>query len=374
MKISMIGPVYPYRGGIAHYTTSLALALEKAGHDVQVLSFRRQYPAFLYPGQSDKDPSTNPVRVDASFVLDPLYPWTWHEAMKVVARGQPDLLLIQWWTTFWGPAYSWLVRQARQRKVPVVYLIHNVLPHETRRWDRPVARLALSPASGFIIQAPHEQQKLLDLIPGARISYCSHPVYQQMSEDFVPKDTARQRLGLPADQLLFLFFGIMRPYKGLIVLLDALAQLKEPAHLVIAGEFWEDVARYRKQIADLGLSERVTLLDRYIPNEEAHLLFSAADALLAPYVGGTQSGSVELAVGYGLPAIVTDRIAAGISEANLSNMQVVPAGDIPSLAAALARFARDLPARQASRHVSDDWGRMVAAIVNIHADLQGTAK
>ncbi len=363
MKISMIGPVYPYRGGIAHYTTSLATALKHAGHDLKMISFKRQYPAFLYPGETDKDPSVNPIQVDAEYLLDPIYPWTWRQTAMAILEDGSDLILIQWWTTFWGLAF-WALTFQLHKKAKVVYLIHNVLPHENRAWDRWLARLALRGAFAFIVQTAIEQKRLLDLIPHAQISYCSHPVYQRFSTQFISKEAARQQLNLPIDKPVFLFFGIVRPYKGLKYLIEAVARVNSSVHLVVAGEFWENVDLYQRQIDALGLNGSVTIFNKYLPNEEAHLFFSSADALVAPYVGGTQSGVTELALGYRLPAIVTDRISPGITETD-TPLQVVPAGNVTALATAIEELARNPPVLPADRPAHDDWGRMVETIERI---------
>lgn len=368
MKISLIGPVYPYRGGIAHYTTSLAVALKKAGHDLNIFSFKRQYPAFLYPGESDKDPSANPVRVEAEYLLDPLYPWTWLQTATVILKSESSLVLIQWWTTFWGLAYAALAFQLK-KKVEIVYLIHNVLPHESRIWDRWLTRFALGQASAFIVQTDNEQKKLLELIPNASVSYCSHPVYQRFSQEVVSKEIARQQLDLPMDKPVFLFFGIVRPYKGLKYLVEAIAQTESSVHLVIAGEFWEDVNLYQDQFDELGLADKISLFNKYIPNEEAHILFSSADALVAPYIGGTQSGVAELALGYGLPSILTDRIAAGIAGKNIPGVRVVPAADAAALAVAIDKLVTELPDLPAPEPAEDDWSRMVQTIERIQSDL-----
>lgn len=363
MKISLIGPVYPYRGGIAHYTTSLYVALTKAGHKVNILSFKRQYPAFLYPGQSDKDPSTNPVRVEAEYSLDPLHPWTWHQSAQKILVDQPDLVLIQWWTTFWGFAYAALIHFL-QKKIRVIYLIHNVLPHENRIWDRMLARFALGKASAFIVQSPNQRERLLGLLPDANIHYCSHPVYQRFSEQNISKEMARQQLGLPLNTPVLLFFGIVRPYKGLKHLVDAVSKTVSSVKLVVAGEFWEDSSLYQKQIAHLGLTERVTLINRYISNEDAHILFSAADALVAPYVGGTQSGAVELALGYGLPVVITDSISEGVQD-QFPSVHVVPSGDANALTKAIDSLVANSTNRSSLHAIRDDWNRMVDTIEKI---------
>ncbi|TLM99460.1 hypothetical protein FDZ73_21815 [bacterium] len=144
MKIVLVGPVYPYRGGIAHYTTMLAKTLQDAGHDVKVISFKRQYPKWLYPGQSDRDPSGEPLTVPASYPLDPLYPWTWTRTVSSICRDKPDMVLFQWWTTFWAPAFAVVAAMLKRRRIRVGFLIHNVIPHEARPWDKILAKMALS--------------------------------------------------------------------------------------------------------------------------------------------------------------------------------------------------------------------------------------
>lgn len=370
MKLTLIGPVYPYRGGIAHYTTSLAEALKKHGHELQIVSFIRQYPAFLYPGKSDKDPSANSNHIQAQYVLDPIYPWTWLQAASSIRKFEPALVIFMWWTTFWGPAYAGLayllVDVAKK-----VFLIHNVIPHESKPWDRWLARLALRSGNVFIVQSPHELEKLKEFVTEVNISYCKHPVYQRFSDQIVSKEDARKSLNLPARRTkpVLLFFGIIRPYKGLKVLLDAISKAGIQSQLIVAGEFWEDVETYNKQIIDLGLTEQVTLINRYIPDEEAHLLFSASDGFLAPYLEGTQSGAVERAFGYGLPVIVSEKIAAGITDANISKIHVVPSGDVPQLVQALQKFDRVVTEHRVPEPAQDDWNRMVETIENLQGSV-----
>ena len=378
MKITLIGPVYPYRGGIAHYNASLAQALAVAGHTVRVISFRRQYPSRLYPGESDKDPSAEPLSFPAEYILDPLYPWTWLHAASRIRRDHSNLAVFHWWTTFWAPAFTslaWLIR----RQVKVTFLIHNVLPHEAKAWDRWMARATLHQGHAFIVQAPHERERLSALIPSSSLVIDSpHPAYPPFLNQSLSKSDARQQLGLPIDQPVLLFFGIVRPYKGLKHLVDALAQVQLPVRLVVAGEFWEDISIYQQQIETLALSEKITILNRYIPNEEAHLLFSAADGLVAPYVGGTQSGAAGLALGYGLPMIITDRVAAGLptetSTGRTTNeatqyhgyAQIVPAADPVALAQAIDSLLMRLPTLSTTPlNSAKDWSRLVKVIEEI---------
>jgi glycosyltransferase involved in cell wall biosynthesis len=336
VRVVLVGPVYPYRGGIAHYTTMLARALAEK-HETLVVSFRRQYPNWLYPGKSDRDPSREPLRVEAEYLLDPMYPWTWRRTANRIAAFGPDVVVMQWWTTFWAPAFGTLAWLLRCRGLKVVFIIHNVLPHEPAPWDRRLARAVLGQAASFIAQAPGERDRLLALLPKARVQLCPMPAFEELAGQRLPRAEARQRLGLPEEGLVLLFFGIVRPYKGLKHLIDAVAILRDSgqqATLLVAGEIWAGKAKYQRQISSLGLTDRVVLDDRYIPNEELPVFFAAADVFVAPYVSGTQSASLRTAMAFGLPIVVTDAIAGDLP-AGAPGVQVVSAGDPAALATAI---------------------------------------
>lgn len=339
MKIALIGPVYPYRGGIAHYTTLLAKALQDAGHEVKVISFIRQYPKWLYPGQSDRDPSQEPLTIPATYMLDPLFPWTWRAAVEHITQFSPDLVLIQWWTTFWAPAFASVAHAVKAKNIRVGYLIHNVIPHEARPWDKFLAKMALKRGDAFLVQSSGQQIALDALVSGAQVTLIKHPVYDMFTEQKMDKATARQKLGLPESIPVVLFFGIVRPYKGLSLLIEAIGQLNAEGMnvgVLIAGEFWEDVHRYREQIDGLNLSQKVRIDNRYIPNEEVSVIFSAADVFAAPYTSATQSGAVKMALGFGLPVVITEPVldetmCAGIEQ----NVFVCPTNNIPLLKKAI---------------------------------------
>lgn len=365
MRVTVIGPVYPYRGGIAHYTAQLARALEVAGHTVHTISFKRQYPAWLYPGASDRDPSQDALRVEAVYLLDPLYMWTWVQTKRFIEHQHPDLVVIQWWTTFWAPAFAWLASALRRMGFRVVFIIHNVMPHEARFFDRPLARVALRYGSAFVAQTGRERERLLALLPGKQVALCTLPVYSVLAGKCIPHGEARRKLGLADDTPVLLFFGIVRAYKGLKVLIEALAQLGDTDHspiLLVAGEIWEDKDSYRQLIKHLGLEGRVRLEDRYVPDEEAALMFSAADMLVAPYVGGTQSGAVGMALGCGLPMVVSEIVAAGIAPENLKNVQIFPSGDVNALVEAIRQRLQRIGCESRMELAKDDWWRLVGTL------------
>jgi glycosyltransferase involved in cell wall biosynthesis len=365
MRISLVGPVFPYRGGISHYTASLARALQTAGHALQVVSFRRQYPAWLYPGQTDKDPSTHPIKTEAEYILDPLLPWTWAQAARCMNAFQPDLVVIQWWTTFWGLPFAVLARLINRRGTPVVWMVHNVLPHEQRPWDMALARLALSAGRAFIVQTQCERERLLNLLPAAKVSLCPHPAYEILSQAALPKLEARRRLGLDPDKFWLLFFGFVRPYKGLQTLLQALGDLRREGvqpGLAIVGEFWQDKSAYLAEIDRLQIGDQVRIEDRYTPDEDVALWFSAADCLAAPYLAGTQSGVAAIALAYGLPVIASQKVAEGIAPDDRGVvLAVVPPGASGALAAAI-RQAIQQPPEQPTARRGDGWRQMVQTL------------
>lgn len=368
MHFSVIGPVYPYRGGIAHYTTQLVQAMSSAGHIVHTMSFKQQYPAWLYPGVSDKDPSRIVKQVEAEFLLDPINPLTWRKAVHHISAQKPDLVVIHWWATFWAPAFAWISSGLRRKHLKVVYLIHNVLPHEQRMFDPWLAKMALSPGNAFIVQTELQQQQLLRLLPGRSVEIRPHPVYTRLVELQIPKADARIKLGFPTDRPLILFFGIVRPYKGLKNLIEAMALINRDNTislplLLVAGEIWEDKDAYRHQIDRLNLANCVRLDDRYVPDEEAAVMFSAADMFVAPYLTGTQSGTASMALGFGLPMVVTEVVAGGISEENRGGLKIVAAGDASALAQAIQQVLTDPDrARPAPATGTEDWRRLVTTL------------
>jgi glycosyltransferase involved in cell wall biosynthesis len=357
MKITMIGPVYPYRGGIAHYTTLLVKALVDS-HNVQVISFSRQYPGWLYPGKSDQDPSQYPLLVDADYCLDSINPLSWWQTAHKIQCNAPDIAVFQWWTPFMGPAYSLLAYLLKRTGIPSIFLIHNVLPHETRPVDRGLALLALRQAEAFIVQTGREKERLLNLIPKAKIDVCPHPLYDMFSEQKITREGAIQRLGLPHDLPILLFFGIVRPYKGLRVALEAVANLRDggkKVFLVVAGEFWEDRQGYEQLINELGIRDQVYLDDRYIPNEQVPVYFSAADVFVAPYLHGTQSGAVKLAMGFGLPVVVTQSIVEEHFLTMGDDCRIIPPGDKQALAAGILETLEHPCNRNLSQRQSNGW-------------------
>ena len=311
MKIVLIGPVYPYRGGIAHYTTALATAIKDAGHEVKVFSFSRQYPQWLYPGKSDKDPSKTYQQIDALYTIDTINPISWLKTARLISQWKPDLVIFQWWTTFMAPAFFIISNKLKKCDFPTVYIVHNVYPHEKKIYDELFTRIALNQAKRFITHSEKEMKKLIKILPNSNTQYLPLPINDLYRPQVIEKNEAKKMIGVNHKIPLLLFFGIVRPYKGLRLLIQAVETLIEKhidVQLLIAGEFWEDIDQYLALTLNSSAKDLFVFENRYIPNEELSKFFSACDIFVAPYTAGTQSATIKLAMSFGLPIIASDVI------------------------------------------------------------------
>jgi len=337
---ALVGPFPPYRGGIAHFHASTRRILEARGHRVSAWSFSRQYPGLLFPGKSQFEPGEDGSAA-ALRVLDTVNPWTWFSASRRIAAGAPDAVVFAYWMPFFAPALGTVARRLAPRS-RILALVHNALPHERRPGDRALGRWFLSRCHGLVCFSDAVGKDLRGLGLDAPLRRLHHPVYDVFGAP-VERVAARRRLGLSPDGPVALFFGYVRRYKGLDVLIEALPRIL-CAHpeltLVVAGEFYEDEAATRARIAELGLGERVHLHADYIPQEEVTTFFSAADVVVQPYVSGTQSGVAQVAFHFERPMILTE--VGGLAEVVGDDAGlVVPPSDPEALAAAVVRFFRE---------------------------------
>jgi glycosyltransferase involved in cell wall biosynthesis len=340
MKYVLIGPTYPYRGGIAHYTTLLYQHLS-AVHETKLYSFKRQYPAFLFPGKTDKDPSGSPLQVPCEYLLDPLNPLTWVDVFRRIRRERPDAVILQWWVPYWAFALASVAFLLRRfTSVKVVFICHNVLPHEGSIVDSVLTRLALGQGQYFILQSQKDLSDLKALLPHAQAVRTVLPLYDTDHWNAMEEAAAKEALGLTGPVMLY--FGFVRKYKGLEYLIRALPEVLRniAAQLLIVGEFWEDRDAYLQMIKELGLQQHVTIVDRYVPNEEIGLYFSAADVVVLPYVDATQSAVVSLAYAFDKPVITT--AVGGLPEVVRDGETgfVVPPRDSAALATAIVKYFR----------------------------------
>ncbi|MCL1937625.1 MAG: glycosyltransferase [Candidatus Azobacteroides sp.] len=304
MKIALLSPFYPYRGGIAQFSGRLYKALEEE-NEVKAFSFLRLYPDFLFPGKTqytnDKENTTD---VPTERILDSLNPFSYEKTVRAIEKFQPDILLVAYWMSFFVPAYGYIVSRLR-KKTKIIILVHNAIPHEPRFFDKALAKLLFNRSDGFIVMSRTVEKDLLALSPEAPRLLKPHPLYDHFGEK-IEQTEALKALGINLNKKTLLFFGLIRDYKGLDLLIDAMALLDSSYQLLIAGETYGSFDKYQKQLDVSPAKDRIYLFNRYIDDSEVSLLFSAADLLVLPYKSATQSGIIPVAYHFELPVVATD--------------------------------------------------------------------
>lgn len=341
MTIAVLGPVYPYRGGIAHYTARLVRALGEVGESVLTVNLTRQYPSALFPGSSQEDGSKQPFETPSERWVDSMRPDTWVTTVARLRRRGVKKLVIQWWHPYFAPSFGTIARLARRAGIEVIFVCHNVEPHEGTPFDRLALKWAYGGADRFVVHAQAERSKMERYAGGRPVAVVPHPVYDLFAEGALPeRSDCRAGLGLGDAEEVLLFFGLIRPYKGLEVLLRAMPAIlsRRPVRLVVAGECYGDAKPLHALIAELGLGDAVKLELKYIPNEAVASYMVASDAVVIPYLHATQSGIVQVAYAFGKP-VITTRVG-GIPEVVWEGETglLVPPSDPAALAAAVERF------------------------------------
>lgn len=304
MKIAILSPFYPYRGGIAQFSAMLYAQLQKEGHAVEAFNFKRLYPDFLFPGKTQYvEEGDQALAVESRRLLDSIQPFSYARTVEAIRHFAPDVLIISYWMSFFVPAYAHIANRMKKR-CKVITLIHNAIPHEPRFFDKPMASLLFRQCHGFIVMSDPVKNDLLQLCPGAAYLQNPHPLYDHFGEK-MDKADACCSLGIDAGKKNLLFFGLIREYKGLDLLIDAFSRLDDGYQLIIAGECYGSFDAYQAQIDASPARERIFVHNRYIRDEEIPMFFSAADALALPYRSATQSGVVSVAYHYDLPMVST---------------------------------------------------------------------
>ena len=331
MRLAIVGPAYPLRGGIAHHVYSLHRELTSRGHDVQVISYRSLYPRLLFPGSSIFDTSELKLDAGARAILNPMNPTTWIQCFKAVRKFAPDAVVIEWWNPFFAPLVGTLARMFVKAGMKCLIECHNVLPHERRRIDGPLLRFAFSPVTHFITHSKSDRDDLLSILPDKEVEVAPLPILQEFS-------AAASHLERKGRTILF--FGIVRKYKGLDVLLRAMPKVlsEVECNLIVSGEFYEPVEEYERLVNELGIAAHVRIENRYVANEEVPALFDRADVLVLPYLSATQSAVAGIALVNGLPIIASR--TGGLSEVvedGVTGLLFTP-GDADALADRLIHY------------------------------------
>ncbi|MDZ4793658.1 MAG: glycosyltransferase [Bacteroidota bacterium] len=315
-NVIIIGPGHPLRGGgMTTFNHRLAKEFIAAGHNCQIYSFSLQYPSFLFPGKSQYSDEPAPEGITIKSVINSINPFNWIKIGNRIKKEKPDIILVRFWLPFMGPSLGTILRRVRKnRHTKIICLADNVIPHEKRIGDKPFTRYFLKSCDAFItmsekvlgdLRLSQKTHRVLQTKPAKLVS---HPLYDNFGS-IISQTEAREHLGLPKEEKIILFFGFIRKYKGLDLLLEAMADeriKKSGIKLVVAGEFYEDEKKYQEQIDRLGIREELILRTNFIPDSDVKYYLCAADAVIQPYRNATQSGVSPLAYHFEKPMIVTN--------------------------------------------------------------------
>ena len=373
MKVIILGPAWPYRGGIAAFNERLARQYQAEGHEVEVVTFTLQYPSFLFPGTTQYSTDLAPEGLKITRKLNSINPFSWLSTGRYIRRQRPDLVLSAFWLPFMAPAMGTALRRAKRKGMRRVSILHNLIPHEHRPGDKLFSRYFVGSNDAFITlsRSVLEDLNVFDPKGLKPRTFSPHPLYDHYGATLGRKE-ALDLIGLRENQRYVLFFGFIREYKGLDLLLDAMADErmeKLGVKLIVAGEFYGDPKPYQEQISRHDIGDRVVLHTEFIPDHEVNRYFCAADLVVQPYKNATQSGVSQIAYHFEKPMVVTN--VGGLPE-------IVPDGkagfvvkpDSQEIADAIVRYFEEDWQQRLTEGVREEkkkyaWDKMTAAIASL---------
>ena len=368
-KIVLIGPVYPYKGGISHYTGMMYRALSKK-YQTYMVSYSFQYPKLLYK-KEQRDYTNDSFRVeDTKYWIHTANPVNWMHAASKIKRLQADLVIIQWWHPYFAPCYWALTRMLGKKKI--IFVCHNVFPHERFPLDRMLTKMVLKRGNAFIVQSGKDADDLQRILPGEKYEQAVHPTYNAFKFENMSKERARELLNITEKEKVLLFFGFVREYKGLKYLIQALPRITErceDVRLFVVGDFGgaENREAYEKLMEENAVRSHITICDGYIPDREIEKFFAACDLVVLPYVSATQSGIVQIAYGFEKPVMVTN--VGGLPDVveDGKTGYVVDPENPTALADAVVRYFKENREKEFEENVKKeayrfDWDRMVETV------------
>ncbi len=307
--IVIIGPAHPLRGGLAAFNERLAKAFQQQGHRVMIYTFSLQYPSILFPGKTQYSSEPAPKSLDIRIAINSVNPVNWWRVGRAIRKLNPKLVICKFWLPFMAPCFGTILRQIKSdTDAKVVSIIDNIIPHEKRPGDRQLAQYFVNAVDAFIVMSRSVGEDMKRFVGRQPVSYIPHPIYDNYGA-LLPKTEARNWLGLPAEGAYLLFFGFIRAYKGLDLLLRAMADDRirsKGIRLIVAGEFYDEEVRYQQLIDELGIGNTLILKTDFIPDSEVRYYFCAADLVVQPYKSATQSGISQLAYHFEKPMLVTE--------------------------------------------------------------------
>ena len=371
MKIAILGTTWPFRGGLAAYNERLAREFIAQGHQVVIHTFSLQYPGFLFPGKTQLASWDKPSDLQIHEDVNSVNPFNWIKTGHRIRKGNPDLIVVKYWLPFMGPCFGTILRIAKRNGAKVVSILDNIIPHESRIGDRPFTNYFVGPVDAFIAQSRSVLADTEEFDKHKPRKLNPHPVFDNFGKG-LSKEDACQYLGISSEDNYILFFGFIRDYKGLDLLLEALALRKvgsQDVKVIVAGEFYSNEEKYLNLIERLGIEESVILKTEFIADDEVRYYFSAADVIVQPYKSATQSGVTQIAYHFEKPMIVTN--VGGLSE-------IVPHGvsglicepDSNSLATSIEQFFQEDQSRLIEGVKAEKkrflWSTMVDSIIEMY--------
>jgi len=382
MKVVIIGPVYPYKGGIAQYTSLLYRAL-KEKHDVQLISYKMQYPKILFK-KEQRDYSNEMFKIDETeFLINTANPFNIIGVSRLINKSMPDLVIIQWWHPYFAPCYRILTNHLK-KTIKVVFTCHNVFPHERFPLDRFLTKLTLKKGNGFIVHSKSDAKELVSIKEDFLYKFSPLPTFNTFKKRQLNKADAISELNsnLNADihleDTVLLFFGLVREYKGLKHLLRAIPLLKVKQgniRLIIAGSFGDDKSEYMDLINEANIADMVILKDDYIPDNEVDRYFEASDLVVLPYESATQSAVVQTAFGFEKPVLVTN--VGGLPDVvdHMKTGYVIEPQNPKAIADAIDDFIENQRYEEMHQNVIDasdrfSWDNMVDSIEKLYEEMR----
>ena len=371
MKVGIIGPAYPFRGGIAAFSERLAKAFQDQGHEVVIYTFTLQYPSFLFPGKTQYSEDPAPQNLNIIPCINSVNPLSWWKVGNRIQKENHDVVIPMFWLPFMGACFGTILNLIKKNKrTKILSLVHNLIPHESRIGDQQLTSYFTQQVDAFMVLTKSvlsDVEKFSDQ-PKA---VSPHPIYDSFG-DLEEKTMAQKKINIPFQEKLILFFGLIRDYKGLDLLIEAMAdkRIKQlRIKLMIAGEYYSNKEKYLQQIQTLHLQDDVFISDRFIPDSEVANYFNACDLVVQPYRTATQSGVTQIAYHFNKPMIVTK--VGGLEEmCPDGKVGYVVEPNSNAIADGIVRFFTDTDLKKMNEHILEQkkkysWEIMVNNILQL---------
>ncbi len=374
MKIIIVGPAFPLRGGIANFNEALCRALNKQGHSTKIFSFSLQYPSFLFPGKTQFDNGVPPEDLNIATKINSINPFNWGRIANEICTENPDMVIVRYWLPFMAPCLGTIVKKVKSNsKIKVIAITDNVIPHEKRWADKTLTKYFIKQCDAFITLSKSVLKDLKTFTDNPNTYFFPHPIYDIFGEK-ISKQDAITHLKLNANEKYILFFGFIRKYKGLDLLLEAMGDERVKnlgIKLIVAGEFYEDKYPYEEIIQKNNL-QNIILKANYIPSDDVKYYFCASDMIVQPYRDATQSGITQIAYHFERPMLVTN--VGGLSEIVAASVGYAVDPSSSRIADAIVDFYQNNRERTFSLNTAEEkkrfqWSSFVDGVINLYNKL-----